>query len=396
MLGGAVAPLALPRRAVARIGRWSPLVLTFYYPWYGGARGWRHWHDCGHDPNRVRPDPAYPGRVRRDIDAADYPAAGPYDSLDPATIQRHCDELASAGVDGIITSWWGPGTYEDSAVPLELAAAASNGLRVSAYFEIFQIFPGGDTGTIQDPHTYTQRRERMAQTVDRLVYLLRSYGSHPAWLTARRPGGSTPVPVVFVYQATFFSADEWRQILSAVRSHAGDAFFSADTSGGDIESTGPFDGIHCYTLTHLTRDGALAATAGDPIQYLSRGSVNVNPTLASLPGERLWNQAELGTDERALAAVAKARDQQWAATVMPGYDDSSQRAACRPDSFYTARRRGDFYRQSWQLALATRPDWVLLTSFNEWHEGSEIEPSVQYGDSYLRLTRRLGARFRRS
>jgi len=39
------------------------------------------------------------------------------------------------------------------------------------------------------------------------------------------------------------------------------------------------------------------------------------------------------------------------------------------------------------------PDWVLITSFNEWHEGSEIEPSLEDGDRYLKLTKQYGPRF---
>lgn len=46
-------------------------------------------------------------------------------------------------------------------------------------------------------------------------------------------------------------------------------------------------------------------------------------------------------------------------------------------------------RASWGVATASQPHWVLVTSFNEWHEVSEIEPSVEFGDQYLELTREL-------
>jgi len=47
----------------------------------------------------------------------------------------------------------------------------------------------------------------------------------------------------------------------------------------------------------------------------------------------------------------------------------------------------------WEEALRANPDWVLITSWNEWHEGSEIEPSWEYGDLYIRLTGRYAPRF---
>jgi hypothetical protein len=37
----------------------------------------------------------------------------------------------------------------------------------------------------------------------------------------------------------------------------------------------------------------------------------------------------------------------------------------------------------------------LLSSFNEWVEGTYIEPSMQYGDKYMELTKEFVAIFKR-
>jgi hypothetical protein len=37
----------------------------------------------------------------------------------------------------------------------------------------------------------------------------------------------------------------------------------------------------------------------------------------------------------------------------------------------------------WQEAIAAAPDYVLIISLNERHEGSEIEASVEYGSLIL-------------
>ena len=80
---------------------------------------------------------------------------------------------------------------------------------------------------------------------------------------------------------------------------------------------------------------------------------------------------------------------------MPGYDDTPLRGTERVT---INRRRGQFYRDYWTVASDfVGPDqpFLLVTSFNEWHEGTELEPSSEYGDMYLTLTRELAAGIRK-
>ena len=70
------------------------------------------------------------------------------------------------------------------------------------------------------------------------------------------------------------------------------------------------------------------------------------------------------------------------ATVMPGYDDMRIRGG-----HARSRENGAYYQHTWEDAVAYNADAVVITSFNEFFEGSHIEPSEQYGNLYLRLTR---------
>jgi hypothetical protein len=58
----------------------------------------------------------------------------------------------------------------------------------------------------------------------------------------------------------------------------------------------------------------------------------------------------------------------------------------------TERWGGETYRVLWEEAVAAHPDYVLITSWNEWHEGSEIEPSVEYGSLFSMRRRASPAR----
>jgi hypothetical protein len=58
-------------------------------------------------------------------------------------------------------------------------------------------------------------------------------------------------------------------------------------------------------------------------------------------------------------------------SVGPGYD--AQRAT--GDTRVKPRRNGATYDSMWHAALLAHPDGITITSFNEWHEGTQIEPA---------------------
>ncbi len=58
------------------------------------------------------------------------------------------------------------------------------------------------------------------------------------------------------------------------------------------------------------------------------------------------------------------------------------------------RRGGATYDEYWDMAEEANVDWVLITSWNEWHEGTEIEPSLEHGFDALAQTRERAAGFK--
>ncbi|MFC2095103.1 hypothetical protein ACFLSW_01505 [Candidatus Bipolaricaulota bacterium] len=56
-------------------------------------------------------------------------------------------------------------------------------------------------------------------------------------------------------------------------------------------------------------------------------------------------------------------------------------------TFDVPRSDGETYELLWDAAMASNPDWMLIRSFNCWMDGTEIEPSEEYGTTYLDLTR---------
>ena len=75
----------------------------------------------------------------------------------------------------------------------------------------------------------------------------------------------------------------------------------------------------------------------------------------------------------------------WSPSIGPGYVDS--RAKPYSTKAYIDRRNGQTYDDNWKFVLDSGiPHWVSITSFNEWAEGSMIEPvssEPPKGFSYL-------------
>jgi hypothetical protein len=90
----------------------------------------------------------------------------------------------------------------------------------------------------------------------------------------------------------------------------------------------------------------------------------------------------------------------WAGTIQPGWNDlNSAKPGCEDlrvssQPFARDRENGAYYQRTVDAVLPTQPDFILVHSFNEWIEGSMIEPSTSYGDLYLELTARHVAAFK--
>lgn len=73
--------------------------------------------------------------------------------------------------------------------------------------------------------------------------------------------------------------------------------------------------------------------------------------------------------------------------VYPGFDD---RACSWGQNRWQNRRGGDTYDDTWNLVnnyIGALPlDWVVIETWNDWNEGSEVEPSVEHGFLYLQKT----------
>ncbi len=307
-------------------------VLAFYYTWYGRPERNGRWIHW----DKVNPE-------AHDIaTSTHYPAKGAYDSRDPELIDSHIRLAKANGLDGFICTWWGPQTFDDRAFVTVLERARKLGFELSLYWE---TVPG-------------KGKEQIDKAVSDLLYLLDRYGDHPAYL---KVDGK---PVFFVYGRVMGQVPQqsWPEIIATARQRSGKDFLLIADGYRDGYAR-MFDGIHTYNIA-----GALRDKKPDEIRAFAA---------ASFP-----------------EAVAKAKNRARIScvTIIPGYDDTK----IRKPGLVAPRWNGETYRIVWDEAIKADPDWILITSWNEWHEGSEIEPSWEHGDAYVKITREFAARFKKT
>lgn len=101
--------------------------------------------------------------------------------------------------------------------------------------------------------------------------------------------------------------------------------------------------------------------------------------------ERVWMQAYLNSDAgtRNLKILS----------VSPGYDDRHLRDPNRKTNPHrnVDRQQGDAYRRMIDFAVSVPdvPDMVLISTFNEYHENTHIEPSRNHGSLYSQMTQKF-------
>lgn len=77
--------------------------------------------------------------------------------------------------------------------------------------------------------------------------------------------------------------------------------------------------------------------------------------------------------------------------VGAGYDDTAVAGRSTP---IRSRMGGQTYKDDWAVVTAKKPHWIMVDGWNEFHEGSDICGSRQYGFEYVAATAMQLARLR--
>jgi len=308
----------------------APLMIgAYWYPWFGPGR--RHWEE-GH---------------------LGEPVLGEYDSADPDVIRQQITWASDHGIDLFVASWWGQDSKED-----RILSTALPGVIEESDFRFAILYETPGLLGMEDGHIGLRPEETQQRLLDDVIYLAQTYFDHPNYLRI------ADRPVLFFYLTRTFSGDvqaTMDAVRSAVAAETGaPAFIIADEVYWHIavrQRIRPFDGITAYNM-HTS----VAGIADDFPAKVTRKYAS-------------W------------AAAAEAESIAFVPDILPGFDDTG----VRPEAHHPPIPRSeDGFRQQLTdaIALAHGPTrLVMITSWNEWHEFTSIEPGVSFGTTYLEIVR---------
>ncbi|KAK2500825.1 hypothetical protein MC885_010047, partial [Smutsia gigantea] len=331
---------------------------VFYYSWYGNPQfdgKYIHWNHpvLKHwDPRISKNYPQGKHNPPDDIGSSFYPELGSYSSRDPSVIETHMKQMYSASIGVLVLSWYPPNTSDENGENTDDLVA-------------FHIEP------------YSSRDDQ--NMYKNVKYIIDRYGNHPAFYRHKTKSGNA-LPMFYVYDSYITKPEKWASLLT--------------TSGSHSIRNSPYDGLfiallveskHRYDILQGGFDGIYTYFATNGFTY---GSSYEN-----------WATLKFFCDQFNLMFIP---------SVGPGYIDTS----IRPWNAQNTRNRvnGKYYETALSAALQTHPSVISITSFNEWHEGTQIEKAVPKRTShtvyldyrphkpslYLELTRKWSEKYNKA
>ncbi|NBS04944.1 MAG: hypothetical protein EBS64_07010 [Verrucomicrobia bacterium] len=301
-----------------------PLVLVHVMPWFeskavSGHWGW-HWTMGKLDPEQGV------------LASHDRPLLGPYDSSDPTVINAQVALIKAAGIDGAIIDWNGVEGFADYAMihrntQLLIAELKKAGLKFALCIE-------DNPGQRFIQEQKLSRAQAVARVATSFAWADRHWFSDAAYI---RISGR---PVLLIFGPQFLSGPEWSAIRSTLKNN-------------------PLT----FALPHLRQqpdiDGAFAWIP------VSEGKT---------VGEATWT-AELAE----LYSNSTKERRPTVAVAFPGYRDFYAQAGAGKTYGFIDYRDGATFAQSFEQAMKSGAPIVQIATWNDYGEGTGIEPTVARG-----------------
>ncbi|GIK65919.1 MAG: hypothetical protein BroJett018_37130 [Chloroflexota bacterium] len=320
-----------------------PLLMVHYMPWYQTPEisyhwGW-HW-TMEHFNPRVTDENGRP-----EIASHYMPLTGPYDSSDPDLLEYQVLLMKLSGIDGVIVDWYGIENFRDYAdlndATIKLFEYIEQaGLLFSLCYEDQTVMHMVESGHIEENErlTYGQADMNFAQK---------------QWFTKENYLKANGQPLLFTFGPQYFkSASDWETLFTGLEPQPA-----------------------LITLDKHNVSNALCSYPWPPIQ----GGVTYNRAAIEAYLSDFYRKA--------------ARKDFVVGGAFPGFHDIYAEAGVRDSYGYLDAEGGETFRYTLQMALDQNPDIVQLITWNDYGEGTIIEPTEEFGYQYLAMLQETRSTF---
>ncbi len=311
-------------------------LMAHYMPWYEADPakkqwGW-HW-----TMNHFKPEVVVKGR--REAASLFAPLIGLYDSNDPDTLECHVLLMKLSGIDGVIIDWYGNDDFLDYGVIHRntrhlIGFVKKAGLRYAIMYEDQTV-----------PKLLAAKRipgdETIAHGQRILRWMQSNWFNDPAYLFVNER------PVFMVFGSGNYTGEQWDRIFSGI-------------------TPAP------YFFTESDRRAPAIGGFGWP--QPAGGT-----TKAIEEQDRFYSAAKTWTD--------------FVPAAFPRFDDIYAQAGVHASWGHIDDQDGKMYSQTLERALKSTAPLIQLVTWNDWGEGTMIEPSVEYGYRDLETTQRLRRKY---
>ena len=340
--GGASGVPGSPKPVTKRV---SAQVFAHVMPWFeskafSGYWG-QHWTMANQNPDIVD------SSGRRQIASHYYPLTGPYASADPDITEYQLLLMKLSGIDGVLIDW--PGTTNLYDYPRNksnseamIAQLSKVGLKFSVIYEDQNINIAAQQGVVTD---------KIGQAKTDMAYLQNNYFSQG---TYQKVNGR-PLLGVFGPQ-TFQSPGEWQQIFSGLSTKPCfvTLWYEHQEAAGSSDCTGEYSWVYQDSArTHLQH-----------LRDFYSGRPNYGVKMGS---------------------------------AYPGFRDFYAQGGWGSNNFYIAANGTTTFSETLDLALSSGLPYLQLATWNDYGEGTMIEPTREFGYGLLTtLQQKLGVPYGQS
>lgn len=314
----------------------SKPLLVYYMPWYVAKPysdnwGW-HW-----TMNHFNPD-VIDASGERQIASWYHPLIGPYDSADPVVLEYHVLLMKLAGIDGVIVDWYGRDNHLDYAINNKRTAAIFEyarkaGLKFALCYEDRTVLQQINDGVLAATNDIAHAQQTM-------LYVQSNYFGDPSYLQLSNR------PVFLNFGPQHFKANaHWEQIFFLLEPTNHPAFFTEDN--------------------HLP---------------IGSGAFNWPPMWLSL-AQGARGVLSIAALENYLANFEQSGSTwpSFISSAFPRFHDIYQPSGVRDYWGYLGDRNGEVLRMTLNRAMTNQSAMVQVVTWNDFGEGTVIEPTSEYG-----------------